>query len=48
MMKIQQPLMLLWVIKMWMSLKGGELESKIVYLVKGHQTHAQMELWVRV
>jgi hypothetical protein len=26
-----------------MSLKGGELETKIVYLVKGHPTHAQLQ-----
>jgi hypothetical protein len=35
--------MLLWVIKMWMSLKGGELESKVVFLVKGYPTHYQLQ-----
>jgi len=35
--------MLLWVIKMWMSLKRGELKSKIVFLVKGHSTNVQLQ-----
>jgi len=28
---------------MWMSLKGGELESKVVFLVKGYPTHYQLQ-----
>jgi hypothetical protein len=43
MVKIQQSLMLLWVIKIWMSLKRGELESKIVFLVNGYPTNAQLQ-----
>ena len=42
-MKIQQPLMLLQVIKMWMSLNGSELKAKIVFLVNGHPTNAYLK-----
>jgi hypothetical protein len=41
--KTQLPLMLLWVIKMWISLKRGETESKIIFLVKEHRKTATLK-----
>jgi len=35
--------MLLWVIKMWISLKRGETESKIIFLVKEHRKTATLK-----